>query len=100
VPGGEIEDIYSSAWLGTLRALGRRHQELGDQEVRKYLLTAVARNASKEMRRRRRKPVAPLEGVHGVPDDTLPPDEATAKREQSRVAYATDWARQRDMESC
>jgi RNA polymerase sigma factor (sigma-70 family) len=82
----EIEDIYSSAWLGTLRALGRRHQELGDQEVRKYLLTAVARNASKEMRRRRRKPVSPLEGLHGVPDDSLPPDEATAKREQSRVA--------------
>ncbi len=82
----EIEDVYSNAWLGTLRALGRRHQELDDGEVRKYVLTAVAHNASKEIRRRKRNPVAPLEGVHAVPDDSLPPDEATTKREQSRVA--------------
>jgi RNA polymerase sigma factor (sigma-70 family) len=82
----EIEDIYSNAWLGTLRALERRHQELDDEEVRKYVLTAVAHHASKEIRRRRRRPVAPLDVVRAVPDDGIPPDETAAKREQSRVA--------------
>jgi RNA polymerase sigma factor (sigma-70 family) len=82
----EIEDIYSNAWLGTLRALKTRHQELQDEEIRKYLLTAVAHHASKEIRRRRRRPVSPLEGVHAVADDGLPPDERAAKLEESRVA--------------
>jgi RNA polymerase sigma factor (sigma-70 family) len=82
----EIEDIYSNAWVGTLRALERRHQELEDEEIRKYVLTAVAHHASKEIRRRKRRPVAPLDGVHAVPDDGLPPDETAAKREDSRVA--------------
>jgi RNA polymerase sigma factor (sigma-70 family) len=82
----EGEDIYSTAGLGTLRALERRHQELDDEEVRKYVLTAVAHHASKEIRRRKRRPVSPLEGVHAVADDGLPPDESAAKREQSRVA--------------
>src|SRR6266542_5595775 len=82
----EIEDIYSSAWLGTLRALERRHDGLTDEEIRKYLLTAVAHHASKELRRRRRKPTAPLEGVHAVADDRAPPDERAAKLEESRVA--------------
>jgi len=82
----EIEDVYSNAWVGTLRALERRHQELDDEEVRKYVLTAVAHHASKEIRRRRRRPVAPLDGVHAVADDGLPPDETATKREQSRVA--------------
>jgi RNA polymerase sigma factor (sigma-70 family) len=82
----EVEDIYSSAWVGTLHALERRHQALEDEEVRKYVLTAVAHHASKEIRRRRRRPVAPLDGVHALPDDGLLPDEAAAKREQSRVA--------------
>src|SRR5215217_8755698 len=78
----EIEDVYSNAWVGTLRALERRHQELDDEEVRKYVLTAVAHHASKEIRRRKRRPVASLEGgVHAVPDDGLPPDETAAKRE-------------------
>jgi RNA polymerase sigma factor (sigma-70 family) len=82
----EVEDIYSNAWLGTLRALERRHQELDDEEVRKYVLTAVAHHASKEIRRRKRRPVASLDGVHVVPDDGPSPDETAAKREQSRVA--------------
>lgn len=82
----EIEDIYSNAWVGTLRALERRHQELDDEEVRKYLLTAVAHHASKEIRRRRRRPVSSLDGVRAVADDGLQPDETAAKREQSRVA--------------
>lgn len=82
----EIEDIYSNAWVGTLRALERRHHELDDEEIRKYVLTAVAHHASKEIRRRKRRPVAPLDGVHAVADDGLPPDETAAKREESRVA--------------
>src|SRR6266542_1775689 len=82
----EIEDIYSSAWLGTLRVLERRHDGLTDEEIRKYLLTAVAHHASKELRRRRRKPTAPLDGMHAVADDGAPPDERAAKLEESRVA--------------
>lgn len=81
----EIEDIYSSAWLGTLRALERRHDGLTDEEIRKYLLTAVAHHASKELRRRRRKPTAPLEGVHAVADDRAAPDEHAARLEESRI---------------
>lgn len=82
----EVEDIYANAWVGTLRALERRHEDLDDEEVRKYVLTAVAHHASKELRRRKRRPVSPLDGVHAVADDGLPPDETAAKREQSRVA--------------
>src|SRR3954452_5675007 len=82
----EVEDIYSNAWVGTLRALERRHEELDDEEIRKYVLTAVAHHASKEIRRRKRRPVSPLDGVHAVPDDSLLPDETAAQREQSRVA--------------
>jgi RNA polymerase sigma factor (sigma-70 family) len=82
----EIEDVYANAWVGTLRALERRHEELADEEVRKYVLTAVAHHASKELRRRKRRPVTPLDGIHAVPDEGLPPDETAAKREQSRVA--------------
>jgi RNA polymerase sigma factor (sigma-70 family) len=82
----EIEDIYSNAWLGTLRALERRHDQLSDEEVRKYVLTAVANHASKELRRRNRRPTAPLEAIHAIPDDRTPPDERAAKREESRIA--------------
>ncbi|HMC06641.1 MAG TPA: sigma-70 family RNA polymerase sigma factor [Solirubrobacterales bacterium] len=81
----EVEDIYANAWVGTLRALERRHDQLDDEEVRKYVLTAVANHASKELRRRRRRPTAPLEAVHSVPDDGITPDERAAKLEQSRV---------------
>lgn len=62
----EIEDIYSNAWLGTLRALERKAADLTDDEVRSYLLTAVANHASKEIRRRKRKPVAPLEAAGAI----------------------------------
>lgn len=81
----EIEDIYSSAWVGTLRALERRQAQLPDEEIRKYLLTAVANQASKELRRRRRKPTAPLELVGGVADSASTPDERAADAERSRV---------------
>jgi len=82
----EIEDVYANAWVGTLRALERRHQDLNDEEIRKYVLTAVAHHASKEIRRRKRRPVTPLDGIHPVPDEGLPPDETAAKHEESRVA--------------
>ncbi len=82
----EVEDVYSNAWVGTLRALERRHRDLGDEEIRKYVLTAVAHHASKELRRRKRRPVSPLEGVHAVPDGGLTPDETAAKREDSQIA--------------
>ena len=82
----EIEDIYANAWLGTLRALERKHDQLSDEEVRKYVLTAVANHASKELRRRSRRPTAPLDAVHAVPDDRATPDEQAAKLEESRIA--------------
>ena len=82
----EIEDVYSSAWLGTLRALEHRHDQLSDEEIRKYVLTAVANHASKEMRRRSRRPTAPLEAIHAVPDDRTLPDERATKLEESRIA--------------
>ncbi len=81
----EVEDIYSNAWLGTLRALETRHEKLTDAEIRKYVMTAVANHASKELRRRRRRPTTALDTVHTVADDGLPPDESAAKREQSRL---------------
>ena len=82
----EVEDVYSNAWVGTLRALERRHRGLDDEEIRKYVLTAVAHHASKELRRRKRRPVSPLDGVHAVPDGGLTPDETAAKREDSQIA--------------
>src|SRR5438552_1304963 len=59
----EIDDIYSGAWVGVLRALATREAGLSDDEIRSYVLTAVANQASRELRRRRRKPTAPLELV-------------------------------------
>ena len=81
----EIDDIYASAWTGTLRALAGRSHELADDEIRSYLFTAVANQASKELRRRRRKPTAPLEAVGSVPDAAGAPEEAATSAEQSRV---------------
>ena len=82
---GEVEDIYSSAWLGTLRALEHRHEKLTDDEIRRYVLAAVANHASKELRRRKRRPTSPLDAVDAVADDGLPPDERAAKLEHSRL---------------
>jgi RNA polymerase sigma factor (sigma-70 family) len=82
----EVEDIYASAWVGTLRSLAGRDRALSDGEVRSYLLTAVANQASKELRRRRRKPTAPLELVHAVPDEGESPDERASSSERSQVA--------------
>lgn len=83
----EVDDIYASAWAGTLRALAVRHAELADDEIRSYVLTAVANQASRELRRRRRKPTAPLELVaEAVPDYAEAPDERAESAEQSRIA--------------
>ncbi len=81
----EIEDVYANAWVGTFRALERRHEDLSDEEIRKYVLAAVANHASKELRRRKRRPTAPLEAAPAVVDDGLPPDEHAAKLEASRL---------------
>lgn len=81
----EIDDIYSSAWLGTLRALERRHEQLTDDEVRSYLLTAVANHASKEIRRRRRKPIAPLEAAGAVAGSGDSPEDAATALESRRL---------------
>ena len=82
----EIEDIYANAWVGTLRALGHRHTELSDDEIRRYLLTAVAHHASKELRRRGRRPTAPLEALGEVADLALAPDEQAAASEDADLA--------------
>ena len=81
----EIEDLYGNAWLGTLRALEHRHEQLADEEIRRYLLTAVAHHASKELRRRGRRPTAPLDAADAVADAGDPPDERVAGLEASRV---------------
>lgn len=57
----EIEDVYSAAWAATLSALRERGRRMEEGELRAYILTAVASHASKEMRRRSRKPMHPLE---------------------------------------
>ena len=81
----EIQDIYSAAWVGALRALAGRHEELTDDQIRSYVMTAVANQASKELRRRRRKPAAPLEVVRSVPDQSAGPDEHAARAEDTRL---------------
>ncbi len=82
----EIEDIYGNAWVGTLRALRNRAPALSEQELRKYVLTAVANHASKELRRRGRRPTAPLEYAREIADTQASLDERAASNEQSRLA--------------
>jgi len=81
----ELDDIYSNAWLGTLRALEHRHEQLTDEEIRSYVFAAVAHQASRELRRRRRKPTAPLDAAMARPDAGPGPDERAASDEHSRV---------------
>ncbi len=57
----ELRDVYSAAWTATLSALRTRGDEMTDDELRSYILTAVASHASKEMRRRARKPAGSLD---------------------------------------
>jgi RNA polymerase sigma factor (sigma-70 family) len=81
----EIEDVYSNAWMGTLRALDTRQSAMDDEEIRRYVFTSVAHQAGKEMRRRKRKPIAPLERAELVVDATAAPEERADQREQSRI---------------
>lgn len=83
----EIDDIYSGAWLAVLRALAGKERGLSDDEVRSYVLTAVANQASRELRRRRRKPTAPLElvGSAAEADRSAGPDEIAVSSERSQV---------------
>ena len=62
---------------------------MADSELRAYLLTAVASHASKEMRRRSRKPAAPFETEkeHVVTDRHQPsPEEIVIGSEARGVA--------------
>lgn len=84
----EIEDVYSNAWASTLAALRGREATMSDEELRSYLLTAVAGHAGKEMRRRSRKPAGPLEEVHAqvLTDAHQPlPDERATGSETAAV---------------
>jgi RNA polymerase sigma factor (sigma-70 family) len=81
----EIEDVYASAWAGTLRALETRQSSMDEEDVRRYVFTAVARQAGKELRRRRRRPTAPLERAASAVDPSTPPDERADQREQSQI---------------
>ena len=81
----ELDDIYAGAWVGTLRALERRHHGLADDEIRSYVFTAVANQASRELRRRGRKPTAPIELAESAPDAGTGPEESAVASEHSRV---------------
>ncbi|MCB0865614.1 MAG: sigma-70 family RNA polymerase sigma factor [Solirubrobacterales bacterium] len=85
----EVEDIYSAAWAASLSALRNRGDEMSEPELRAYVLTAVASHASKEMRRRNRKPTAPLEDAQqeSVADrNQLGPEELVIGSEARGVA--------------
>jgi RNA polymerase sigma factor (sigma-70 family) len=81
----EVEDIYANAWVGTLRALERRQARLDDDEIRRYVFTAVAHHAGKELRRRKRRPTAPLENAAALADTGGTPEDRATQREHSRV---------------
>lgn len=85
----EIKDVYSAAWTATLSALRVRGAGMSDEELRSYILTAVASHASKEMRRRSRKPAGSLdEGQEQVIADghQLLPEEQAIGSEARGVA--------------
>jgi RNA polymerase sigma factor (sigma-70 family) len=81
----ELDDIYNGAWVGTLRALASRHQRLTDKEIRSYVFTAVAHQAGKEIRRRRRRPTAPLDHAAAVADGSPAPEDRAGQNEDSQV---------------
>ena len=81
----ELDDVYNGAWVGTLRALASRHTELTDQEIRSYVFTAVAHQAGKEIRRRKRRPTTSLDLASSVADASPAPDDRAGQVEDSRV---------------
>ena len=64
---------------------GRPGAQAGDDEIRSYVLTAVANQASRELRRRSRKPTAPLELVGAAVDPAAAPDEIVVSAESSQA---------------
>ena len=85
----EAEDVYAAAWAATLAALRGRGDRMSDEELRAYVLTAVASQARKELRRRARRPSVALEPAHeqAVADVHVPlPDEAAISAESAGVA--------------
>lgn len=85
----ELDDVYAAAWAATLSALRTRGEAMADDELRAYVLTAVASHASKELRRRSRKPTGSLDDAHEqvLFDVHAPlPDEQTIGRESGGVA--------------
>ena len=85
----ELDDVYAAAWTATLSALRTRGQSMADDELRAYVLTAVASHASKELRRRSRKPTGSLEDAHEqvLFDAHTPlPDERVIGSESGRIA--------------
>lgn len=81
----DLDDLYSSAWLSTLAALRRRPRRLSDEELRRYLMTAVANQASRELRRRGRKPTLPIDAASSAADPIVSPDEAATQAEGARL---------------
>jgi RNA polymerase sigma factor (sigma-70 family) len=81
----ELDDVYNGAWVGTLRALATRHTQLTDQEIRSYVFTAVAHQAGKEIRRRKRRPTTSLDLASAVADVSPAPDARAGQAEDSRV---------------
>ena len=63
-----------------------RHTELSEEEIRRYVMTAVAHHASKELRRRGRRPTAPLEALGEVADSASSPDERAVAMEDADLA--------------
>jgi RNA polymerase sigma factor (sigma-70 family) len=82
----ELDDFYSSAWVSTLAALERKSKALDDDELRRYLMTAVAHQASREIRRRGRKPTVSLDAVGETTEGSVSPDEAVARAEDAILA--------------
>ena len=85
----EVEDVYANAWASTLAALRGRERSMSDDDLRSYLLTAVANHASKEMRRRSRKPAGTLDEVHAQvlsdPHQLSPDERATGSETGSQA---------------
>ena len=81
----ELDDLYSSAWVSTLGALKRKPRKLADGELRRYIMTAVANQAGREMRRRSRKPTVSLDAVAERSSGSESPEEAAAQTEQAEI---------------
>ena len=85
----QLDDVYAAAWAATLSALRGRGEAMTDDELRAYVFTAVASHASKELRRRSRKPTGTLDDAHEqvLYDVHAPlPDETAIGSETGSVA--------------